>query len=345
MTAIPSRPVGRTGLAVSEVGFGAAALGNLYQPIPDDAVRAAIDAALDAGLRYVDTAPHYGRGLSERRCGDALRLRDDVVVSTKVGRLMDPDPTVTDDAMRDGFRSPMPFRRRFDYTHDGILRSHDHSLQRLGLARVDLLYVHDIGSYTHGEAAARYWDQLTAGGGLRALDRLRGEGAIAGFGVGVNEIAVCRDVMREMAIDVILLAGRYTLLEQGALDALLPACAAAGTAVVIGGPYNSGILATGTRSGGTLHYDYAPAPEDVVARVRAIEGIADRHGVRLAAAALQFVLAHPVVASVIPGLGSAARVADTVSLYGETIPRDFWLELRHAGLLRDDAPIPAEEVS
>lgn len=347
MTDIACRRVGRTGLSVSELGFGAASLGNLYHPVPDADARAAIDAALDAGLRYVDTAPHYGRGLSERRVGDAVRQRPGVAISTKVGRLMDPDTSITDDAERDGFRSPMPFRMRYDYTYDGILRSHEHSLQRLGLARVDLLYVHDIGRYTHGEAAARYWEQLTTGGGLRALDRLRGEGAIAGFGIGVNEIAICLDVMREMPIDVILLAGRYTLLEQDALDALLPACAAAETSIVIGGPYNSGILATGTRKGGTLHYDYGPAPDAVVARVRGIEDVADRHGVRLPAAALHFVLAHPCVASVIPGLGHAQRVADTVSLYEEVIPQDFWRELQHEGLLRADAPVPAsiEKVS
>lgn len=340
MTSIRHRPIGRTGLTVPELGFGAASLGNLYHPVPDAEARAAIDAALAAGLRYVDTAPHYGRGLSERRVGDALRLQPDVVLSTKVGRIMDPDPGITDDRERDGFRSPMPFRMRYDYTHDGILRSHEHSLQRLGVGSIDLLYVHDIGRYTHGEAADGYWQQLTAGGGLKALERLRDEGSIAGFGVGVNEIAVCLDVMQEARLDAILLAGRYTLLEQEALDALFPACEAAGTSIVIGGPYNSGILATGTRRGGTLYYDYGPAPEAVVARVRAIEGVADRHGVSLPAAALAFVLAHPLVASVIPGIGSAARVAQTVALYQEAIPAAFWQELRSAGLVREDAPLP-----
>lgn len=342
MTAIPHRAIGRTGLTVPELGFGAASLGNLYAPVSDADARGAIDAALAAGLRYVDTAPHYGRGLSERRVGEAVRLQPEVVVSTKVGRLMDPDPAVTDDRERDGFRSPMPFRMRYDYTHDGILRSHEHSLQRLGVARVDLLYVHDIGGYTHGDAAERYWQQLTTGGGLKALERLRDEGSIAGFGVGVNEIQVCLDVMQEARLDAILLAGRYTLLEQNALDVLFPACAAAGTSIVIGGPYNSGILATGTKSGGTLHYDYGPAPEAVVEKVRGIEAVADRHGVRLPAAALAFVLAHPLVASVIPGIGSATRVAQTIDLYREAIPATFWQELRAAGLLRANAPVPKD---
>lgn len=340
MTAIPHRSIGRTGLNVPELGFGAASMGNLYAPVADIDARAAIDAALAAGLRYVDTAPHYGRGLSERRVGEALRLQPDAIVSTKVGRLMDPDATVVDDRERDGFRSPMPFRMRYDYSYDGILRSHEHSLQRLGLAKVDLLYVHDIGRYTHGDAADGYWRQLTDGGGLKALERLRDEGVIAGFGVGVNEIQTCLDVMKEARLDAILLAGRYTVLEQDALDALFPACTAVGTAIVIGGPYNSGILATGTRRAGTIHYDYGPAPEAVIAKVARIEAIADRHGVRLPAAALAFVLAHPLVASVIPGIGSAERVAQTVALYHEAIPADFWAELKNEGLLRADAPVP-----
>lgn len=336
---IPRRRIGRTDLTVPELGFGAGTLGNLYHPVSDVDARAIARTAVDAGLCYIDTAPHYGRGLSERRLGDAVRLDPNVVISTKVGRLMDPDATVIDDQERDGFRSPMPFRMRYDYTHDGILRSHEHSLQRLGVARVDLLYVHDIGRQTHGEASADYWAQLTTGGGLRALERLRDESAITGFGIGVNEIAVCLDVMREARLDAILLAGRYTLLEQDALDALFPSCAAAGTSIVIGGPYNSGILATGTRRGGTIHYDHGPAPDEVIAKVARIEAVAVRHGVQLPAAALQFVLAHPLVASVVPGIGTPERVRETVALYRARISADFWQELRDAGLVRADAPM------
>lgn len=342
MTAIPRRPVGRTACALPELGFGAAALGNLYAAIDDAAADATLQAALAAGLRYVDTAPHYGRGLSERRVGDGLRGREDVIVSTKVGRLMEPDATITDDRERDGFHTAMPFRMRYDYSHDGILRSHDHSLQRLGLARVDLLFIHDIGRVTHGAADAGYREQLIAGGGLKALARLRDEGAIAGFGVGVNEIDVCLELMDETAFDVILLAGRYTLLEQEPLDQLFPACTAAGTSVVIGGPYNSGILATGSGGGAMPRYNYAPAPQDVLDKVRALEAVAARHGVSLAAAALAFVLAHPQVASVIPGLASADQVADTVRLYEAPIPTDFWAELWQEGLIRPDAPRPGE---
>lgn len=340
-TAIPRRRIGRTALFVPELGFGAASLGNLYAPMPDDQARETLEAALAAGLRHVDTAPHYGRGLSERRVGDALRGQGDVVLSTKVGRLMRPDPTITDDRERLGFRSPMPFSPEYDYSHDGILRSVEDSCQRLGLGRIDLLYVHDIGTQTHGGRAEHYWLQLTEGGGFRALERLRDEATITGFGLGVNENAVCCAAMKVVRMDAILLAGRYTLLDQGALDGLLPACTETGTSIVIGGPYNSGILATGTIRGGPLHYDYGPAPAAVVRHVAAIEAVCQRHGVALPAAALQFVLANPQVASVIPGLGTTAQVAETIGLYRATIPADFWAELRHSGLARDDAPLPS----
>lgn len=340
MSAIPHRPVASSGFALPELGFGAAALGNLYAAIDDAQAAATLDAALAAGLRYVDTAPHYGRGLSERRVGDGLRGVDDVIVSTKVGRLMAPDATITDDRERDGFHTAMPFRMAYDYSHDGILRSHEHSLQRLGLARVDLLFVHDIGRVTHGAADAQYRAQLVDGGGLKALERLRDDGAIRGFGLGVNEVDVCLELMEEARFDVILLAGRYTLLEQAPLDRFFPACAAAGTAVIVGGPYNSGILATGSAAAAIPRYNYAPAPQGVLDRVRVLEAVAARHGVSLAAAALAFVLAHPQVASVIPGLANPEQVADTIRLYHAPIPQDFWNELRHAGLVRPDAPLP-----
>lgn len=340
MTDFPRRRVGKTDCTLPELGFGAAAMGNLYAAMDDAQAAATLDSALAAGFRYFDTAPHYGRGLSERRLGDALRGRQDVIVSTKVGRLMEPDAGITDDRERDGFHTAMPFRPRYDYTHDGILRSHEHSLQRLGLARVDLLFIHDIGRVTHGEADAKYREQLTTGGGLKALERLRDEGSIAGFGLGVNEVEVCLDLMEEARFDVILLAGRYTLLEQGALDGFFPACAAADTAIVIGGPYNSGILATGSEA--AARYNYAPAPETVLGKVRALEAVAARHGVPLPAAALAFVLAHPQIASVIPGIADPRQVSDTMRLYAEPIPAAFWMELRGQGLVRPDAPLPGE---
>jgi D-threo-aldose 1-dehydrogenase len=338
---LPTRRLGRTALSVSELGFGAAALGNLYHPISGDLARETLDAALDVGICHIDTAPYYGFGLSERRVGDALRGRSDVVLSTKVGRLLEPDASVSDDALRCGFRSPMPFRPVFDYSHDGVMRSWEASLQRLGLARIQVLYVHDIGAMTHGNQHDAMVDQLVKGGGLRALENLRAEGAIDAFGLGVNEIAVCLELMAEVRLDALLLAGRYTLLEHEALDHLLPACVQAQTSVIVGGPYNSGILATGTRGGGALNYNYAPASSKIVDRVARIERVCDSHGVSLAAAALQFPLAHQQVACVIPGMGRPGHVASAMTLYGEIIPSAFWRDLKAEGLLPDDAPTPA----
>lgn len=331
---LPHRPIAGTGLSVPELGFGTAPLGNLYRPVSDADARATLDAALDAGLGYADTAPFYGFGLAEKRLGAALR--GDVVVSTKVGRVLRPaaGPIA---AERHCYHSPEPFEPVYDYSHDGVLRSHEASLARLGRARVDLLFVHDIGRVTHGDAHAAMLGQLFEGGGFAALARLRDEGAIAGFGIGVNEVEVCLELMGRVHLDAILLAGRYTLLEQGALDALLPRCLAEGTSVVIGGPYNSGILAGGRNPA----YDYAPAPPDVVARARAIEAVCARHGVAAGAAALQFPLAHPAVASVIPGLASPKEVEDTVTRYATPIPPALWDELAAEGLLRADAPVPA----
>ncbi len=340
---IPLRRLGTTGLTLSELGLGAAPLGNLYAPMSDATARAILDAAVSAGVEYVDTAPFYGFGLSERRVGDGLRGQRSCVISTKVGRLLRPDPRVVDDSSRFGFRSDLPFEPFFDYSHDAILRSWEASLQRLGLARVDLLYVHDVGAATHGSAHPAMWRQLTAGGGFRALQRLRDEGSIGGFGLGVNEIAVCLAALDYARVDALLLAGRYTLLEQGALDELLPRAKAGGTAVIVGGPYNSGILAVGTRSKPPLLYNYAPAPADVIARVARIEAVCERHAVSLAAAALQFPLAHPQVASVIPGIASVAQVFDTLRFYRMPIPPRFWEDLKTEGLLRDDAPVPNPE--
>jgi len=339
MTAASERPNTASRLRLPRLGFGASVIGGLFQRVDSESAQATIAAALDGGIAYVDTAPHYGRGLSERRVGDALRDRPDILLSTKVGRLMIPDPGITDDRERDSFFSAMPFSPRYDYSGDGILRSFEASLHRLGLARVGLLLVHDIGRMVHGDQHDHYWDQLTEGGGFAALERLRDEGAIDGFGIGVNEIAVCQDAIRAAPLDAILLAGRYTLLEQAPLDALFPECLAAGVTVIVGGPYNSGILASGTR-GGPAHYNYGDAPEDVVRRVRRMEQIADEHGIPLAAAALQFPLAHPAVGCVLPGLRDATQVRQTLDWFELAIPAEFWAALRDENLLRADAPLP-----
>jgi D-threo-aldose 1-dehydrogenase len=337
------RALGATGLAVTELGFGGAPLGNLFRPLADDAARATLAAARASGFGYFDTAPFYGFGLSERRLGDSLR-RDArrgsaFVISSKVGRVLDPVAgPVSENEVRHGYATPMPFAPVFDYSYDAVMRSYEESLQRLGLAHIDLLYIHDIGRMTHGDENAFHMAALTTGGGLKALEELRTGGAIAGFGMGVNEVAACLEVMTHARLDAILLAGRYTLLEQAPLDALFPACAAAGTAIVIGGPFNSGILATGAKAGATFNYE--AAPPGIIARVAAIEAICAAHGVPLPAAALQFPLAHPLVASVIPGLDSPQRVEQALALYRHPIPVALWEELKAKNLLRRDAPTP-----
>ncbi|MEO8301978.1 MAG: aldo/keto reductase [Rhizomicrobium sp.] len=337
----PLRKLGKTGLSVTELGFGTAPLGNLFRPLPEAVARETLAAAQNAGFGYYDTAPFYGFGLSERRLGDSLRGRKDIVLSTKVGRLLKPVlGPVDENKARHGYATPMPFEPVYDYSYDAVMRSYEESLQRLGLSRIDILYIHDIGRLTHGDANAARMAELTKGGGLKALEELRASKAISGFGMGVNEVPACLEVMDHARLDVILLAGRYTLLEQTPLDDLFPRCMAAGTAIVVGGPYNSGILAVGTRTAAPLYYDYEAAPAEVIEKVRGIEAVCDRHGVKLAAAALQFPLSHPLVASVIPGLDSPERVSQTVALHRHAIPAALWQDLRQANLLRPDAPIP-----
>lgn len=338
---IALRDLGTTGLKVTELGFGTAPLGNLFRPLPQSAAHETLAAAEAAGVGYYDTAPFYGFGLSERRLGDALRARQDVVLSTKVGRLLKPVPGPVDAAqVRHGYATPMPFEPVYDYSYDAVMRSYEASLQRLGLSRIDILYIHDIGRLTHGGQNAARMAELTRGGGLKALEELRESQAIAGFGVGVNEIEACLDVMEHARLDVILLAGRYTLLEQNPLDELFVLCEKVGTAIVIGGPYNSGILAVGTKTAAPLYYNYEPAPAEVIDKVRRIEAVCDRHGVPLAAAALQFPLAHKLVASVIPGLDSPERVSQTIALYRHKIPPALWQDLVQERLVRADAPVP-----
>jgi D-threo-aldose 1-dehydrogenase len=337
--ALSSRPVGRTRLCVPELGFGAAPLGNLYGAMSDDDARNTALAALQGGITYFDTAPYYGFGLSERRVGDAVRGRESIVVSTKVGRLLKPDPTIQGSGRRHGFYSPMPFEPVYDYSFDGVMASWEASRQRLGLARIDILYVHDIGRMTHGAQHEAMLRQLTSGGGFRALEELRSSNEISAFGLGVNETAVCLEAMKYVDLDVILLAGRYTLLEQDSLSDLLPACARSRISIVVGGPYNSGILATGTKRGDT-HYNYDVAPPEIIDRVSRIEAHCDRFRIPLAAAALQFPLANPVVASVIPGLGNPHQVELTLDLYRTSIPGEFWHDLKTNGLLHLDAPVP-----
>jgi D-threo-aldose 1-dehydrogenase len=328
-------------LFLTELGFGAAPLGNLYREVSRDDSYAAVDAAWDAGMRYFDTAPFYGFGLSERRIGNIVRYRprDEFLVSTKVGRLLRPLPSHRGSAERYGFCSPMPFEPEYDYTYDGVMRSFEDSQQRLGLASIDILLVHDIGEVTHGPDNAKHFSDL-ANGGYKALDELRSSGLVKAIGLGVNEWEVCEDAMGIGRWDCFLLAGRYTLLEQGALATFMPLCKAHGASLIIGGAYNSGILATGARKGGELYYNYAPPPQEIIDRVIAIENLCDDHGVTLAAAALQFPLAHELVSTVIPGVGSARRVGQTMDIFNEVIPASFWSDLKASGLLLEEVPTP-----
>ena len=328
------RQVGQTKLRVTALGLGTATMGGSRIPITQEQGQAIVTAAWDAGIRYVDTAPFYGVGAAEHRVGDALRgkPRDEWVLSTKVGRLLRPKTDTVPSA--DGRLSPMPFNVVYDYGYDGIMRSVEDSYQRLGLARIDILYVHDIGVYQHGpELNAQYLKQLRDSG-YKALRQLRDSGAVSAIGIGVNEKAVLIEALRFGDWDAFLLAGRYTLLEQAPLDDLIPMCQSRGTSLVIGGPLNSGILA------GRETWNYDTAPGEIVARVRKIEAVCKAHGVPLPAAALQFPLAHPVVAAVIPGPRDAAEFQANLPLFSMKIPPGLWSDLRSEGLLHPNAPVP-----
>ncbi|TQV65741.1 aldo/keto reductase [Aliiroseovarius halocynthiae] len=295
--------------------------------------QAMLPEVLAAGYRYVDTAPFYGFGKSERMIGDLLRGRD-YVLSTKVGRLLKPGLPADPAAM--GWPDPLPFHPVFDYSYDAIMRSFEDSQQRLGLDKIDILFVHDIGEMTHGADDNAHHFATLRDSGYRALDELRSAGNIKAIGLGVNEVQVCRDALTIGDWDVFLLAGRYTLLEQAPLDDLFPECAAAGTQIIVGGPYNSGILVGGTT------WNYGDAPEQVITRVSALRACADRHNVPLPAAALQFPLAHPLVVSIIPGLRSRAELTQTLDWVATDIPAAFWHDLRAEGLLHPKAPIPTQ---
>lgn len=335
---VSTRPLGKC--PIGAIGLGTAPLGNLYEAVSNTQAAATLDSAWAAGIRLFDTAPHYGQGLSERRVGDALRdkPRDHYLLSTKAGRLLVPAGHASE---RHGFRSPMPFDIRYDYSYDGILRSYEDSLQRLGLDRIDILLVHDIGTLTHGSANTQHFNTLVDSG-YRALRELRDSGQVKAIGLGVNETAICEQALQYGDWDCFLLAGRYTLLEQASLQHFLPLCEQRGARVLIGGVYNSGILATGTRTAQPGFYNYAPAPEDIVARVARIESVCDTHGVTLAAAAVQFPLAHPAVSSVVAGLNTSQQVQHTAQLLSEAIPAEFWAALKAQGLLHPNAPVPAQ---
>jgi D-threo-aldose 1-dehydrogenase len=308
-------------IALPPLGMGTAAIGNLYRAMSDQQAADTVSAALDAGIRYFDTAPHYGFGLAEERLGRAIATRRDVIVSTKVGRLLDPVEAAPGE--RHGFVDARPFEPVFDYSHDGVLRSFDTSLARIDRDRMEILFAHDIGRLTHGDRHETMLAQFLDGG-YPAMRRLRDEGAIDAIGIGVNEVEVCLDLIERVDLDLILLAGRYTLLDRSAADRLLPACQRRGVRLVIGGPYNSGILARPLADATDPRFDYAPASADLLASARAIEAECLRVGASLPQAALQFPLRHPAVATVIPGMATPAEVRDNVARLADPVPARLW---------------------
>ncbi|MCX4791956.1 aldo/keto reductase [Streptomyces sp. NBC_01221] len=319
----------RSGVTVSTLAFGAAALGNLYFPVGEDAATATVDAAWEAGIRYFDTAPHYGLGLSERRLGQALagRPRGEFTVSTKVGRLLEPLAQSGGDDLVHGFAVPATHRRVWDFSADGVLRSIDASLRRLGLDSIDIVYLHDPDD--HMAQALRE--------GYPALERLRAEGVVGAIGAAMNQAEALTCFVRETDADVVLLAGRYTLLDQGALAELLPAAAARGTSVVVGGVFNSGLLAD-PQPGAT--YNYAPASPLLIERALEMQMVTERHGVPLRAAALHFPFGHPAVASVLTGARSAAEVRDATALLSDSLPDALWDDLLASGAIPAAVPTP-----
>ncbi|MFE6411852.1 aldo/keto reductase [Streptomyces sp. NPDC057837] len=322
--------LGGSGVEVSALSFGAAAIANLYTEVGEEQAHEAVEAAWQRGVRYFDTAPHYGLGLSERRLGAALRghPRDRYTVSTKVGRRLEPADGTGDD-LAHGFAVPATHRRVWDFSADGIRRTLEASLERLGLDRVDVVYLHDPDE--HAEAAFRE--------GYPALEKLRAEGVVGAIGAGMNQSAMLTRFVRDTDVDVVLCAGRYTLLDQSALTDLLPAALERGTSVVIGGAFNSGLLANPEPG---ARYNYTAAPSELVARALRLKSVADRHGTTLRAVALAFCAAHPAVASVLVGARSAHEVRDCAHQFAARVPDAVWQDLRAEGLLPAEAPVPGE---
>ncbi len=329
---LEKRQIGQTALKVTSLGFGSASLAGSIEPVPARNAAALIPHALEMGINYVDTAPFYGFSKAEHLVGDAIRsIRQDIVLSTKAGRLLAPHfgpyfpPT--------SWRDPYPFIDVFDYSYDGIMRSFEDSLQRLGTNKIDILYVHDIGVYTHGQDNKAHWQALE-NGGYRALTELKSAGTISAIGMGVNETQVLIDALSLGEWDVFLLAGRYTLLEQTALSPLMQTCLERHTSIVVGGPFNSGVLVGGTT------WDYAEAPAEIFKKVSTLEKICKEFNVALPAAALQFPLAHKAVCSVIPGPRKIDEMDQIGQWWQADIPAEFWQALRHEGCVTNNAPLP-----
>lgn len=334
---LPVRPLGRSGLEVTTLGFGGAPLGDLYAHLDEAGAIATVETALASGINLIDTSPLYGHGLSEHRIGAALRRsgRKDVAISTKVGRVAEP---FAGRGNGSGYLGGLPHGLRFDYTHDGTMRSLEQSALRLGVDRIDVVLIHDVDVWTHGKDAIEERFAQAMDGAYRALDTLRAAGAVKAIGVGVNEAEMCERFARAGDFDTMLLAGRYSLLEQPGLASFMPLAREKGIGLMLGGVFNSGILATGPIAG--AKYNYQPAPPAVLARVAAIEAVCARHGVPLRRAALQFPLGHPAVASLVMGAVKPEEVADQVAELSAPVPAALWTDLKAEGLLGADVPVP-----
>lgn len=336
ITATTPRQLGATGLTVTALGLGTAPLGGLYAPVPAATARAVLETAWAQGIRYFDTAPMYGLTRSEHLLGQFLQEVDDpFVISTKVGRLMTTEragrrlpPEPPKNPLDPGFLNALPFREVFDYSYDGVMRSFDDSQQRLGLRKLDLLFVHDIGRVTHGALHDHHWSALTRKGGFRALQELKAAGDIAGFGLGVNEWEAIRDALEETDLDACLLAGRFTLLDRSAAETFLPLALRRKVALAVGGVFNSGILAA--PAGGALKFNYADAPPAIVTQVHALQTVCADHGVPLPAAAMQFPLRHPAITTVVTGVQNSAQLLQNIAWFDLPLPDGLWADLDRA---------------
>lgn len=336
--AIKQRKFGRTDLLVTDMGFGASPIGNFLKPISEEVSDAMVQRAWEAGMRYFDTAPLYGHGLSELRLGHSLRWkpRDEFVVSSKVGRLLSPAPRKSISFAP--WVDAAPFALRYDYSYDGTMRSLEDTLQRMAIERIDIAFIHDCDVFNHGVEQQKVYFKQAMKGSYKALLKLREEGVVKAIGFGVNEWQVCHEALKQGDFDGFLLAGRYTLLEQDSLDEFLPLCEKRNVAVVIGGGLNSGILATGAVPG--AKYNYSPAPQQILDKVKKIEAVCAEYKVPLAAAALQFLLAHPAIASHVPGTRTVQQMEQNIAWISHPIPGEYWQDLKRTGLLRQDAPTP-----
>jgi D-threo-aldose 1-dehydrogenase len=328
MNPLDRTQIGKTGLQVTRLGMGSAPLGGLFEDVPEARALNTVRRALALGINFLDTAPLYGHGKAETYLGKALASvpRASYVLATKVGRLLIPtDPSQLEQRE---FDHPLPFKPVFDFSYDAVMRSFEESLKRLNLDRIDILHIHDPDDY---------YDQAMKGA-FPALAKLRREGVIRAVGAGMNQAEMLARFAREADFDCFLLAGRYTLIDHTGLKELLPLCVEKGISIIIGGPYNSGVLASGAKPG--AKFNYADAPEEILQRVRQVEKVCDQHQVPMKAAALQFTLAHPAVASVIPGARSVEELEENFRLASYPIPTEFWTDLRKSRLIPDEAPTP-----